>query len=42
MARDEVSRGRTFHGAIRGERWEALYLLALGAGLPQGEILGLT
>jgi integrase len=32
---------RTFLAAIRGDRFEALYLLALGCGLRQGEILGL-
>jgi integrase len=32
---------RTFLAAIAGERLEALYLVALGAGLRQGEILGL-
>jgi integrase len=33
---------RILLGALHGERWEALYLLALGAGLRQGEILGLS
>ena len=32
---------RTFLGAIAGQRFEALYLVALGCGLRQGEILGL-
>ena len=32
---------RIFLGAIAGDRFEALYLLALGVGLRQGEILGL-
>jgi integrase len=32
---------RTFLAAIGGDRFEALYLLALGCGLRQGEILGL-
>ena len=32
---------RTFLGAIRGGRLEALHLVALGVGLRQGEILGL-
>jgi integrase len=32
---------RTFLAAITGERLEALYLVALGVGLRQGEILGL-
>jgi len=33
---------RVFLGAIRGDRLEALYLIALACGLRQGEILGLT
>lgn len=33
---------RRFLEAIRGDRLEALYLVALGAGLRQGEILGLA
>lgn len=33
---------RVFLGAIAGDRFEALYLLALGCGLRQGEILGLA
>jgi integrase len=33
---------RQFVDAIRGDRLEALYLVALGTGLRQGEILGLT
>lgn len=33
---------RVFLAAIRGDRWEALYLVALGCGLRQGEILGLA
>jgi integrase len=33
---------RCFLEAIRGDRLEALYLVALGAGLRQGEILGLA
>jgi integrase len=33
---------RRFLDAIRGDRLEALYLIALGAGLRQGEILGLA
>jgi integrase len=33
---------RLFIEAIRSDRLEALYLVALGAGLRQGEILGLT
>jgi integrase len=33
---------RTFLAAIAGDRFEALYLLALGCGLRQGEILGLA
>ncbi len=32
---------RTFLAAIGGDRYEALYLVALGCGLRQGEILGL-
>jgi integrase len=32
---------RAFLGAISGDRLEALYLLAIGCGLRQGEILGL-
>jgi integrase len=32
---------RTFLDAIRGDRLEALYLVAIGVGLRQGEILGL-
>lgn len=33
---------RTFLDAIRGDRLQALYLVALGVGLRQGEILGLA
>jgi len=33
---------RQFVDAIRGDRLEALYLVALGTGLRQGEILGLA
>lgn len=33
---------RTLLGVIAGERHEAAYLIALGVGLRQGEILGLT
>jgi integrase len=33
---------RTFLEAIRGDRLDALYLVALGVGLRQGEILGLA
>lgn len=36
-----VEQVRTFLAAIRGDRLEALYLVALGVGLRQGEILGL-
>jgi integrase len=36
-----VEQARTFLGAINGDRLEALYLVALGVGLRQGEILGL-
>jgi integrase len=36
-----VEQARTFLAAIRGDRLEALYLVALGCGLRQGEILGL-
>jgi integrase len=36
-----VEQARTFLAAIRGDRLEALYLVALGVGLRQGEILGL-
>src|SRR5664280_3808417 len=36
-----VEQARTFVAAIRGDRLEALYLVALGVGLRQGEILGL-
>jgi Phage integrase, N-terminal SAM-like domain len=36
-----VEQVRTFLGAIAGDRLEALYLVALGVGLRQGEILGL-
>ena len=32
---------RTFLGAIADDRLEALYLIAIGVGLRQGEILGL-
>jgi integrase len=38
LAPDEA---RLFVEAIRGDRLEALYLLAIGTGLRQGEILGL-
>jgi integrase len=31
-----------FREAIAGHRWESVYLVALGTGLRQGEILGLT
>lgn len=33
---------KAFLQAVRGDRLEALYVLALGAGLRQGELLGLT
>jgi integrase len=36
-----MEQARTFLDAIRGDRLEALYLVALGCGLRQGEILGL-
>jgi len=36
-----VEQARIFLAAIRGDRLEALYLVALGIGLRQGEILGL-
>ena len=36
-----VEQVRTFVAAIAGDRLEALYLVALGVGLRQGEILGL-
>src|SRR5664279_5532139 len=36
-----AEQARTFLAAIRGARLEALYLVALGVGLRQGEILGL-
>jgi integrase len=36
-----VEEARTFLGAIAADRLEALYLVALGVGLRQGEILGL-
>ena len=36
-----VEEVRTFLAAITGDRLEALYLVALGVGLRQGEILGL-
>jgi integrase len=36
-----VEQARIFLAAIRGDRLEALYLVALGVGLRQGEILGL-
>ena len=36
-----VEQARIFLAAIRGDRLEALYLVALGCGLRQGEILGL-
>ena len=47
VPRREVSplspdQARLFIEAIRGDRLEALYLVALGAGLRQGEILGLA
>lgn len=32
---------RTFLGAVQGERYEALFVLALTAGMRQGELLGL-
>jgi len=38
----DPDQARTFIEAIRGDRFEALYLVALGAGLRQGEILGLS
>jgi integrase len=37
-----ADQARTFLDAIRGDRLEALYLVALGVGLRQGEILGLS
>jgi integrase len=36
-----AEQARAFLAAIRGDRLEALYLVALGVGLRQGEILGL-
>ncbi len=47
IPRREVSplspeKARLFLDAIRGDRLEALYLVALGVGLRQGEILGLA
>lgn len=36
-----VEQARTFLAAINGDRLEALYLVGLGVGLRQGEILGL-
>jgi integrase len=36
-----VEQARIFLAAVRGDRLEALYLVALGVGLRQGEILGL-
>jgi integrase len=39
LAPDEA---RAFLEAIRGDRLEALYLVAIGVGLRQGEILGLS
>ncbi|MHB8399791.1 MAG: site-specific integrase, partial [Candidatus Limnocylindrales bacterium] len=38
----DPDQARVFLGAIRGDRLEALYLIALACGLRQGEILGLT
>ena len=35
------SQARTFLSRMQGERFEALYLIALGIGLRQGELLGL-
>jgi integrase len=37
-----ANQARIFLDAIRGDRHEALYLVALGVGLRQGEILGLS
>ena len=36
-----IEQARTFRAAIAGDRLEALYLVAVGCGLRQGEILGL-
>jgi integrase len=36
-----IDQARTFRAAIAGDRLEALYLVAVGCGLRQGEILGL-
>jgi len=38
----DPDQARAFLEVIRGDRFEALYLIALGAGLRQGEILGLS
>ena len=36
-----IEQARTFRAAVAGDRLEALYLVAVGCGLRQGEILGL-
>ena len=38
----DPAQARAFLAAIRGDRHEALYLVALGVGLRQGELLGLS
>lgn len=38
----DPAEARTFLDAIRDDRYEALYLAALGVGLRQGELLGLS
>jgi integrase len=38
----EPEQARAFLEAVRGDRMEALYVLALSTGLRQGELLGLT
>jgi integrase len=38
----DPEQARIFLSAIKGDRLEALYLVALACGLRQGQILGLT
>jgi len=38
----DVAQARTFLEAVKGDRLEALYMVAIRLGLRQGELLGLT
>ena len=37
----DMTQARTFLDAARGDRFEALYVLAVATGMKQGELLGL-